>query len=77
LLVQRLSAPEVELRKQAITREDLMGALASFWLVVVACFPAGTPFPILPTPKLALNVSNAMPLAIGLALIGVAVLFGG
>jgi len=86
-----------------LTKEDFYGALACFWLVLIACLPAALPFLIFSTPRFALRVSNfllivllfligrawaryvkANPLvaasamvAIGLALVGVAVLLGG
>ncbi|HVN85157.1 MAG TPA: VIT family protein [Candidatus Binatia bacterium] len=89
--------------KITVTRDDLYGAIACFWLVVLACLPASTPFLLFAEPIRALRVSNALliamlflvghkwgrlvhtnPLlagvamvAIGLALVGVAILLGG
>ena len=86
-----------------MTRADFLGALASFWLVFMTCFPAVLPFLFIRDPQYALHVSNALllamlfavgvmwgdyvkaqrvvsgavMLAIGLALVGVAVLLGG
>jgi VIT1/CCC1 family predicted Fe2+/Mn2+ transporter len=86
-----------------ITKEDLYGAVASFWLVFVSCLPAALPFLFLSDPTNALRVSNALligmlffvgykwaqyahtnrlvtglvMMAIGLALVGVAVALGG
>jgi VIT1/CCC1 family predicted Fe2+/Mn2+ transporter len=87
----------------SIEKEDLFGALASFWLVVLACFPAVVPFLIMSDPMVALRVSNLLllatlfvigvmwgdhahtnrivsglaMLAIGLALVGIAIALGG
>jgi hypothetical protein len=41
-----------------IMRDDLLGALASFWLVFVSCLPAAIPFLIFSNARLALRVSN-------------------
>jgi VIT1/CCC1 family predicted Fe2+/Mn2+ transporter len=86
-----------------ITREDLFGAIACFWLVFLSCLPAAVPFLFFSTPERALRVSNCLLIAmlflvgqrwakytslnrvlsglvmvaIGLALVGVAVLLGG
>ena len=43
-----------------LTREDLYGALASFWLVFVSCLPASIPFLIFREPQVALRVSNVL-----------------
>jgi|SRR6185436_10582356 len=54
--VRRHDPPEVR-----ITREDLMGALASFWLVVLSTIPAAAPFLIFrDQPRFALRVSNGL-----------------
>jgi hypothetical protein len=89
--------------KQTLTRDDIYGAIACFWLVFVSCLPAGLPFLIFSQPRFALRVSNVLLLAllflvgqkwakyagtnrlltgsvmvaIGLALVGVAILLGG
>ena len=86
-----------------LTKEDLYGALACFWLVVVSCLPAAIPFLIFNRPQVALRISNLLLLAglfyvgqkwaryagknqiligsgmiaVGLALVGVAILLGG
>jgi len=86
-----------------VTAEDLYGALACFFEVVLSCLPAAVPFLIFSEPTLALRVSNALLIAmlfyvgqkwaayahtnrlitglamvaIGLALVGVAILLGG
>jgi len=92
-----------EAPKTSVTREDLYGALACFWLVFLSCLPVAVPFLIFPEPTRALRVSNVLLIAmlffvghkwaqyahtnrmvaglvrvaIGLALVGVAVLLGG
>jgi hypothetical protein len=86
-----------------ITREDVHGAIACFWLVVLSCLPAAVPFLVFSSPPRALRVSNVLLIAmlflvgqkwadyinasrlttglalvaIGLCLVGVAVLLGG
>jgi VIT1/CCC1 family predicted Fe2+/Mn2+ transporter len=86
-----------------ITRGDLYGALACFWLVFLSCLPVVVPFLIFSEPIRALRVSNVLliamlflvgqmwgqyvhtsrmvaglaMMAVGLALVGVAVLLGG
>lgn len=98
---QRLG--EAGVPKTRITREDLYGAIACFWLVFISCLPAAVPFLIFSTPTQALRVSNGLLIAmlflvgqrwaqyagmnrllsglvmvaIGLVLVGVAVLLGG
>jgi hypothetical protein len=47
-----------------VEREDVMGALASGWLVVVATVPAVVPFMLIDEPYLALRVSNAVLLTL-------------
>lgn len=50
-----------EPRKVGITRDDLWGALASFWLVVLSTIPAAIPFLVFrDQPRFALRVSNAL-----------------
>ena len=86
-----------------LTRDDFYGAVACFWLVFVACFPAAVPFLIFSRPHFALRVSNflliallflvgqkwaqyagvnrllagSVMVAIGLTLVGIAILLGG
>ena len=86
-----------------MTKDDLYGAVACFWLVFLSCLPAALPFLILSEPTRALRVSNALLIgmlfvigqkwaqyahtnrlvtglvmvAIGLALVGTPVAFGG
>ncbi len=92
-----------EAPKTRVTRDDLYGAVACFWLVFLSCLPAAVPFLIFSTPAWALRVSNllliamlflvghmwagyahtnrltagSVMVAIGLALVGVAILLGG
>lgn len=54
-VVRRLPPPSVRLRK-----EDLVGALASFALVVMSTFPAVLPFLFIDEPRTALRASNAL-----------------
>jgi hypothetical protein len=55
-VVSRSSPP-----KTRITRADLLGALASFWLVVLSTIPAALPFLIFnDRPRFALRVSNGL-----------------
>ena len=91
------------IKERILTREDLYGALASFWLVFVSCLPAAIPFLIFSEPQVALRVSNFLLIAglfyvgqkwadyagksrlamgsamvaVGLALVGVAIFLGG
>jgi hypothetical protein len=52
-------------QKNRITREDLLGALASFWLVVLSTIPAVVPFLIFrDQPRFALRVSNGLLLGL-------------
>ena len=92
-----------QVAKNTLTKDDLYGALACFWLVFVSCLPAAIPFLIFSQPHFALRVSNFLLIAllflvgqkwaqyagtnrlvtgsamvaIGLVLVGVAILLGG
>ena len=46
-----------------VTKADLMGAFASFWLVVISSAPAAIPFLLFDEAHFALRVSNAILLA--------------
>lgn len=46
-----------------LTKEDLYGALACFWLVFISCLPAAVPFLIFSKPLVALRVSNFLLIA--------------
>jgi hypothetical protein len=49
--------------KKILTKDDLYGALACFWLVFVSCLPAAIPFFIFSQPSFALRVSNFISIA--------------
>ncbi|MGB7157509.1 MAG: VIT1/CCC1 transporter family protein [Tepidisphaeraceae bacterium] len=49
--------------KTTVTKGDLLGGLASFWLVFLSCIPAVIPFLIFDKPRLALRVSNGLLVA--------------
>ena len=92
-----------EAPRTSVTKDDLYGALACFWLVFISCLPVAVPFMILSEPIHALRASNVLLIgmlfvigqkwaqyahtnrlvaglvmvAIGLVLVGVAVLLGG
>jgi len=46
--------------KTIITKDDVYGAVACFWLVFVSCLPATIPFLIFSQPVTALRVSNLL-----------------
>jgi len=56
-------ARRAPVKRVRVTREDVMGAIAVFWLVVVTCFPAIVPFLFIHDARLALRVSNALLVA--------------
>ena len=47
-----------------VTKQDLMGAFTSFWLVVVTSVPAAIPFLLFDDARLALRVSNGILLSL-------------
>ena len=47
-----------------VTKDDLYGALACFWLVFISCLPAAIPFFIFSQPHFALRVSNFLLIAL-------------
>jgi VIT family len=51
-------------RARPLTKDDWMGALTSFWLVVLSSAPAAVPFLLFDDARFALRVSNAILLAI-------------
>jgi hypothetical protein len=53
-----------ELPPNPITRDDVMGGIASFWLVFFASLPAAIPFLLIGDAHLALRVSNAILLGL-------------
>jgi len=56
------SVPSVP--RAAVRREDLLGGLASGWLVFACSFPAALPFLFIDDPLVALRVSNALLLGL-------------
>ena len=46
-----------------ITRDDVLGSTACFWLVFLSCLPASVPFLVFTEPIHALRVSNALLIA--------------
>jgi hypothetical protein len=50
--------------KNSITRDDWLGALVSFFLVVITSLPAAIPFLLIDDARLALRVSNAVLVAL-------------
>jgi hypothetical protein len=53
-----------EAKVEPLTRSDVLGAIASFWLVFLTSAPAAIPFLLIDEAHLALRVSNAVLLAI-------------
>jgi len=53
-----------EQKRNAITREDWLGAAVSFALVVISSIPAAIPFLLIDDARLALRVSNAVLVAL-------------
>jgi hypothetical protein len=53
-----------ELPPNPVTRNDVMGGIASFWLVFFASLPAAIPFLFIDDARLALRVSNAILLGL-------------
>jgi hypothetical protein len=53
-----------ERKRNAITREDWLGALVSFVLVVISSIPAAIPFLLIDDARVALRVSNAVLVAL-------------
>ena len=93
----------VRIARTKVSKEDIYGAVACFWLVFLSCLPAALPFFFFSRPHLALRVSNFLLItllflvgqkwaqyagtnrlaagfamvALGLLLVGVAILLGG
>lgn len=55
---------KTERKKNSITRDDWLGALVSFFLVVITSLPAAIPFLLIDDARLALRVSNAVLVAL-------------
>jgi VIT1/CCC1 family predicted Fe2+/Mn2+ transporter len=51
-------------RSNNVTKDDVMGAIASFWLVFIASLPAALPFLLIDDARLALRVSNGVLLVL-------------
>lgn len=62
-IVRRVRSAEIPVHAK-VTREDLLGGLASGWLVFACSFPAALPFLFIDDPQLALRVSNGLLLAL-------------
>jgi hypothetical protein len=58
-----LNLRSVSSNAERVTKSDLLGAAASFWLVALASLPAAIPFLVIDAARLALRVSNAVLLA--------------
>ena len=50
--------------RNSVTKDDIMGGVTSFWLVVISSVPAAIPFVVLDNARLALRLSNAILLAL-------------
>jgi hypothetical protein len=61
-IVQQVRTGEVQ--RGRLTREDWMGAIASFWLVFFASLPAAIPFLFIDDAFMALRISNAILLGL-------------
>jgi hypothetical protein len=55
---------QVRIGRTKVSKEDLYGAIACFWLVFVSCLPAALPFFFFSRPHLALRVSNFLLIAL-------------
>lgn len=49
---------QVRFKRTSLTKDDLYGAIACFWLVFLSCLPAAVPFLIFSRPHFALRISN-------------------
>jgi hypothetical protein len=102
-VLQHLNNAHINRSRSALTKDDIYGAIACFWLVFFSCLPASLPFLIFSRPHFALRVSNFLLIgllflvgqkwahyagvnrllagsalvAIGLVLVGIAILLGG
>jgi hypothetical protein len=55
---------ELKLERNRPTGDDLVAALAVFWLVFLTALPAALPFVVLQNPQLAMRASNAVLIAL-------------
>jgi VIT1/CCC1 family predicted Fe2+/Mn2+ transporter len=57
-VVGNIRSAAAPVRANRIAKADVMGALASFWLVFLASFPAAVPFMLMDDAHAALRLSN-------------------
>jgi VIT family len=62
-IVSKLRSSEALAVSNSIKKSDVLGAVTSFWLVVLASVPAAIPFLLIDQAHFALRVSNAILLA--------------
>jgi len=55
---------QVRIDRRRLSKEDIYGAGACFWLVFISCLPAALPFLFFSRPHLALRVSNFLLIAL-------------
>jgi VIT1/CCC1 family predicted Fe2+/Mn2+ transporter len=55
---------ELKPERNRITGDDVLAALAVFWLVFLTALPAVVPFLLMPDPQLAMRASNAVLIAV-------------
>ena len=55
---------KARITRRGMTKDDLWGAFACFWLVFVSCLPAAVPFFSFSRPRFALRVSNFLLIAL-------------
>jgi len=60
---------QAKIATKTLTKDDIYGAIACFWLVFMSCLPAAIPFLIFSQPRFALRVSNFL-LLVMLFLVG-------
>jgi hypothetical protein len=60
---------QAKIATKMLTKDDIYGAIACFWLVFMSCLPAAIPFLIFSQPRFALRVSNFL-LLVMLFLVG-------
>ena len=61
-VLKHIARAQVE--KTTLTKDELYGAFACFWLVFVSCLPAAIPFLIFSQPHFALRASNFLLIAL-------------
>jgi VIT1/CCC1 family predicted Fe2+/Mn2+ transporter len=55
---------ELKPERNRVSSEDLLAALAVFWLVFLTALPAVVPFLLMPDPRIAMRASNAVLIAV-------------